>query len=45
MAIGTVFGMAVNAIVPPTEVRNIFTMFLQPLSHLFGHPLPQLPPG
>jgi hypothetical protein len=45
IAIGTMFSIAVAAIIPPDEVRNLITIFLQPLGHLFGHAFPQLPPG
>ena len=45
IALGTLVGLVTQAIISPDEVRNIITMLLQPLGHLFGHPLPPLPPG
>ncbi len=45
IAVGTIVTMAMEAIIPPSEVRNVFTMLLHPLSHLFGHPFRNFHPG
>lgn len=45
IALGTVITLAAEALLPPEEIRNVLAMILHPLSHLFGHPLPLLPPG
>lgn len=44
LAIGTVVTMAMNALIPASEVRQVITILLQPVAHIFGHP-PLLPPG
>jgi len=44
-ALGTMFTLAAEAMLPPEAARHIFLMLFQPLGHLFGHPLLELPPG
>lgn len=41
--IGTIFGWALNGLVPPEGVREVLTMATHGLGHLFGGGLPQLP--
>jgi hypothetical protein len=45
IAIGTMVTLVTEAVLPATEVQHILTMLIQPLAHLFGHALPQLPPS
>jgi hypothetical protein len=44
-ALGTLFTLVAEAILPPEAVRHILLMLFQPLGHLFGHPIPELPIG
>lgn len=45
VALATLFTLAAEAMLPPEDARRILLMLLQPLGHLFGHVLPELPSG
>lgn len=44
-ALGTLFSMVTDAVVPPHALHSLLALLLQPLGHLLGHPLPGLPPA
>jgi hypothetical protein len=44
-ALGTVFTLVAEAVQPQHALHRVLVMLLQPLGHLFGHPMLGLPPG
>ncbi|HUQ23588.1 MAG TPA: hypothetical protein VM049_11310 [Gaiellaceae bacterium] len=43
--VGVMLGLVVEAVAPPEAVREVLSLALRGLSHLFGGALPELPPG
>lgn len=43
--VGVMLGLVVEAIAPPELVREVISLALRGLGHLFGGTLPELPPG